>query len=359
MDIRIERTNQPKAKPDWNNLSFGRYYTDHMFVADYMEGSGWFDLRLIPYAPLSLDPAAMVFHYAMEVFEGMKAYAAKDGRILLFRPLENARRLNSSAARFCMPAFPENDFLKALDALVRIEQDWIPRVPDTSLYLRPFMIGTEPHLGVRASKQFQMIIIASPVGAYYPEGLNPVKIYLEDEYVRAVRGGTGFTKCGGNYAASLIAQKKAASLGFTQVLWLDGVEKKYVEEVGTMNVMFQIGDEVITPELGDSVLPGVTRSSVIELLRSWNIRISERRISIDELHSAAQSGALRESFGTGTAAVISPIGAFSINGELLRVGDGGIGSLSQKLYDTLTGIQWGSLPDPFGWTCEVDIKRNL
>ncbi|MCL2877745.1 MAG: branched-chain amino acid aminotransferase [Acidobacteria bacterium] len=355
MDIRIERTSRPKTKPDWNNLSFGRYYTDHMFVADYTEGSGWQDLRVIPYAPLSLDPAAMVFHYAMELFEGLKAYAAEDRRILLFRPLENARRLNSSAARICMPGFPESDFLEALKTLVRMEHDWVPRAPDTSLYLRPFMIATEPHLGVRASKQFQMLIIASPVGAYYPEGLNPVKIYLEDEYVRAVRGGTGFTKCGGNYAASLIAQKKAEKLGFTQVLWLDGVEKKYIEEVGTMNVMFQIGDEVITPELGDSILPGVTRSSVIEVLRSWDVRVSERRISIDELHSAARSGALRESFGTGTAAVISPIGAFNINGELLRVADGDIGPLSRKLYDTLTGIQWGRLPDPFGWTCEVPL----
>jgi branched-chain amino acid aminotransferase len=356
MSISIEKTSRPKAKPDWNNLSFGRYYTDHMFIADYMEGSGWHDLRVVPYAPLSLDPAAMVFHYAMEVFEGMKAYAAKDGRILLFRPLENARRMNSSATRICMPAFPENYFLDALKALVRADQDWVPRVPDTSLYLRPFMIGTEPHLGVRVSKEFQMLIIASPVGAYYPEGLNPVKIYLEDEYVRAVRGGTGFTKCGGNYAASLAAQEKAHKLGLTQVLWLDGVEKKYVEEVGTMNVMFQIDDEVITPELSDSILPGVTRSSVIELLRSWNIRVSERRISIDELHSAARSGALRESFGTGTAAVISPIGAFNINGEMLQVSDGGIGTLSRKLFDTLTGIQWGAMPDPFGWTCEVPLQ---
>jgi len=353
MDIRIERTSRPKDKPDWNDLSFGRYYTDHMFIADYAEGSGWHDLRVVPYAPLSLDPAAMVFHYAIEVFEGMKAYAANDGRILLFRPLENARRLNSSGARFCMPAFPENDFLEALKALVRLEQDWVPREPDTSLYLRPFMIATEPHLGVRVSKSFQMLIIASPVGAYYPEGLNPVKIYLEDEYVRAVRGGTGFTKCGGNYAASLAAQEKAHKLGFTQVLWLDGVEKKYIEEVGTMNVMFQIGDEVITPELNGSILPGVTRSSVVDLLRSWNVPISERRVSIEELHSAARSGALRESFGTGTAAVISPIGSLSINGELLRVADGGIGPLSRKLYDTLTGIQWGSLPDPFGWTFEI------
>ena len=353
MDIRIERTNLPKAKPDWNNLSFGRYYTDHMFIADYTENTGWHDLRVIPYAPLSLDPAAMVFHYAMEVFEGLKAYAAKDGRILLFRPRENARRLNSSAARICMPAFPEDDFLNALMSLVRIDHDWVPRLPDTSLYLRPFMIGTEPHLGVRVSKLFQMIIIASPVGAYYPEGLNPVKIYLEDEYVRAIRGGTGFTKCGGNYAASLVAQEKAHKLGLTQVLWLDGVEKKYIEEVGTMNVMFQIGDTVITPELSDSILPGVTRSSVLELLRSWGIPVSERRISIDELYSAARLGALRESFGTGTAAVISPIGEFSINGELLKVGDGGIGPLSRRLYDTLTGIQWGIQPDPFGWTCEI------
>jgi len=353
MDIRIERTSRPKVKPDWNNLAFGRFYTDHMFVADYTEGSGWRDLRVVPYAPLSLDPAAMVFHYSLEVFEGMKAYAAEDGRILLFRPLENARRLNSSAARICMPSFPENDFLEAIRTLVRTDHDWIPRIPDTSLYLRPFMIGTEPHLGVRVSKHFQMLIIACPVGAYYPEGLNPVKIYLEDEYVRAVRGGTGFTKCGGNYAASLIAQKKAERLGFTQVLWLDGVEKKYVEEVGAMNVMFMIGDEVVTPELGGSILPGVTRSSVMALLRSWDIRVSERRISIDELYSAAKSGDLRESFGTGTAAVISPIGAFGINGELLPVADGGIGPLSRKLYDTLTGIQCGRLPDPFGWTCEV------
>ncbi|MDR0310756.1 MAG: branched-chain amino acid aminotransferase [Acidobacteriota bacterium] len=355
MDIRVERTSLPKAKPDWDNLSFGRYYTDHMFVADYTEGSGWHDLRVVPYAPISLDPAAMVLHYAMEVFEGLKAYAAKDGRVLLFRPMENARRLNSSATRICMPDFPENDFLEALKVFVRTEQDWIPRQADTSLYLRPVMIANEPHIGVRVSRQFQMFIIASPVGAYYPEGLNPVRIYLEDEYIRAVRGGTGFTKCGGNYASSLIAQKKAEKLGFTQVLWLDGVEKKYIEEVGTMNVMFMIGDEVITPELGGSILPGVTRSSVMELLRSWNVKVSERRISIDELYSAARSGDLRESFGTGTAAVISPIGAFSINGELLCVGDGGIGPLSRKLYDTLTGIQWGSLPDPFGWTCEVPL----
>ncbi|MDR0842516.1 MAG: branched-chain amino acid aminotransferase [Acidobacteriota bacterium] len=351
--IRIDKTTRPKTKPDWTRLPFGHYYTDHMFIADYTEGRGWHDARIVPYAPLSLDPAAMVFHYAMEVFEGLKAYAAKDGRTLLFRPWENAKRLNSSAERICMPAYPEDGFLNAIKALVRTDADWVPRLPDTSLYIRPFMIATEPHLGVRASSRFQFIIIASPVGAYYPEGLDPVKIYIEDEYVRAVKGGTGFTKCGGNYAASIIAQKKAETLGFTQVLWLDGVEKKYIEEVGAMNVMFQIGDEVATPELGGSILPGITRSSVIELLRSWNVKTTERRISVDELHAAAQSGALREAFGTGTAAVISPIGDLSINGESLQIADGGIGPLSRRLYDTLTGIQWGNQPDPFGWTCEL------
>ncbi|MDR1726429.1 MAG: branched-chain amino acid aminotransferase [Acidobacteriota bacterium] len=354
--IKIEKTTRPKAKPDWRNLTFGHYYTDHMFVADYAEGRGWRDARIVPYAPLVLDPAAMVFHYAMEVFEGLKAYAAKDGRILLFRPWENAKRLNSSAIRICMPTYPEEGFLEAVQTLVRADADWVPRLPGTSLYLRPFMIATEPHLGVRRSNTFQLIVIASPVGAYYPEGLDPVKIYIEDEYVRAVRGGTGFTKCGGNYAASIIAQKKAEELGFTQVLWLDGVEKKYIEEVGAMNVMFKIGDEVVTPELGGSILPGVTRSSVLELLRSWGVKAVERRLSVDELHAAAKSGALAEAFGTGTAAVISPIGALSIGGELLQIADGGIGAVSRKLYDTLTGIQWGDLADPFGWTCEVGSK---
>jgi branched-chain amino acid aminotransferase len=353
VDIKYVRTSSPKEKPDWEHLDFGHVYTDHMFIMDYTEGSGWHDPRIIPYAPLELDPAAMVLHYGIEVFEGMKAYYAPDGRVLLFRPQENAKRINVSAARICIPEFDTGNFVEAVSALVQTDIDWVPKTPGASLYLRPFIIANEPHLGVRVPLSFQFMVIASPVGAYYPEGLNPVKIYLEDEYVRAVRGGTGFTKCGGNYAASIIAQKKAQERGFTQVLWLDGVEMKYIEEVGTMNVMFCLGNEVVTPELGGSILAGITRSSTIELLRSWGLKVTERRISVDELFSAIKSGVLQESFGTGTAAVISPIGAFSIFGEMLQVADGGIGPIARRLYDTLTGIQWGEVPDPFGWTSEV------
>jgi branched-chain amino acid aminotransferase len=359
VEIRFEATGAPKAKPEWNNLGFGHYYTDHMFLLDYTEGRGWHDARLVPYAPLALDPAAMVLHYGMEVFEGMKAYFAPDGRVLLFRPQENARRLNCSADRICLPLLPEEIFIAAVSALVRVDRDWIPRLPGTSLYIRPYIIADEPHLGVRPPRRCKFIVICSPVGAYYPEGLNPVRIYVEDEYVRSVVGGTGHTKCGGNYAASLIAQKKAEQLGFTQVLWLDGVEHSYIEEVGTMNIMLRLGEEIVTPALDGSILPGITRSSALELLRSWGYKVSERKISVDELFQAAKAGALGEAFGTGTAAVVSPIGTFSIYGELLTVADGGIGPVAQKLFDALTGLQWGKLPDPFGWTYEVKIQAAL
>jgi branched-chain amino acid aminotransferase len=355
VDIRFEAAGARKAKPDWNNLGFGRYYTDHMFLLDYTEGKGWHDARLVPYAPLSLDPAAMVLHYSMEVFEGMKAYYAPDGRVLLFRPRENARRLNSSAERLCLPYLPEDIFVAAVDALVRADREWIPRQPGTSLYIRPYIIADEPHLGVRAPLICKFIVICSPVGAYYPEGLDPVRIYVEDEYARSVVGGTGHIKCGGNYAASLIAQKKAERLGFTQVLWLDALEHKYIEEVGTMNIMFRLGDEIVTPSLDGSILPGITRSSAIDMLRSWGHKVRERKISVDELFQAAKDGALREAFGAGTAAVISPIGAFSIHGEILPVADGEIGPVAQKLFDDLTGLQWGRLPDDFGWTYEVKM----
>ncbi len=353
MQITIQKSTNPKAKPDWNNLGFGVYYTDHMFILDYTEGIGWHDARIVPYGDLSIDPAAMVLHYAIEVFEGMKAYYTEDGRVLLFRPEKNAKRINSSGSRLCMPELPEEYFVEAVKALVNVERDWVPKQYGTSLYIRPFMIGTEPHLGVRKSKTYQFIVILSPVGAYYPEGLDPVKIYVEDEYVRAVKGGTGFTKCGGNYAASIIAQYKAKELGYTQVLWLDGVEHKYVDEVGTMNVMFKINDKVVTPELSGSILPGVTRDTCIQILKSWDVPVEERKISVEELLEAGRNGSLEEAFGTGTAAVISPIGHLNIYGEDLTIGGGKIGELSQKLYDTITGIQWGKLKDNFGWTIEV------
>jgi branched-chain amino acid aminotransferase len=353
MDIRIIENPSLKAKPDENNLGFGEYFTDHMFIMDYATDKGWYDARILPFGPVSMDPSAMVLHYAVEVFEGMKAYTCPDGKIRMFRPYDNARRLNRSARRFCMPDIPEADFVEAIRRLIKQDQAWVPKAEGTSLYIRPFMYSDQPNVGVRPPDYFKFMIILSPVGAYYKEGLNPVSIYVEDEYVRAAKGGTGYTKCGGNYAASLIAQKKAKDLGYTQVLWLDGAQRKYIEEVGTMNVMFKIKGEFVTPELGDSVLPGITRDSALQLLRSWGYKVTERKIAIDELLAAAKSGDLEEAFGTGTAAVISPIGLFNIRGEELRVSDGQIGPVAQKLYDTLTAIQWGKIPDPFGWTYEV------
>ncbi len=352
MEIRVEKTKTPKEKPDFKNLGFGKYFTDHMFLMDYVEGEGWKDARIVPYGPLELDPSCMVLHYGQEIFEGMKAYPC-DGKILLFRPEMNARRMNSSAERLCMAQIPEELFIEGISELVKLDRDWIPTEEGTSLYIRPFMISTQNGLGVHASKSYKFIVILSPVGAYYPEGLNPVKIYVEDEYVRAVKGGTGFTKCGGNYAASIIAQSKAADKGYTQVLWLDGVERKYIEEVGTMNVMFKIDGEVVTPKLEGSVLPGVTRDSCLKLLGEMGIPASERKLSIDELIEAYRAGKLEEAFGTGTAAVISPIGELYYEGEKMTIGGGKIGPVSQKLYDTLTGIQWGKLPDTLGWVREV------
>jgi len=292
MDINITRSTQLKPKPDWDNLSFGTVLTDHMLVIDYTEGRGWHDAKIIPYQPLVLDPAAVVFHYGVEIFEGLKAYYTPAGQVMLFRPEDNARRLNRSAARLCMPELPVEDFMAGVKALVALERDWVPRKPGTSLYIRPFIIATEAHLGVSRSKTYQFIVILSPVGAYYPEGLNPVKIFVEDQYSRAaVVGGTGFCKCGGNYAASLAAQYKAKALGYSQVLWLDGAEHKYVDEVGTMNVMFKLDDEVVTPSLeSGSILPGITRDSVLHILQDWGVRVTERLLPIEELRDAAENG---------------------------------------------------------------------
>ncbi len=353
MDITITRTTSPKAKPVWETLKFGTVFTDHMFIADFTEGQGWHDARIVPYGDISLDPAACVFHYGVEIFEGMKAYRTADGRNLLFRPDANGNRMNNSAKRLCMPTLPVEDFVQAIRTLVDVEKEWIPPRPDMSLYIRPTMIATEAHLGVSRVNTYTFFVILSPVGAYYPEGLNPVRIYVEDEYSRAAKGGTGFCKCGGNYAASLAAQYKAKGMGYSQVLWLDGAEHKYIDEVGTMNVMFKVNGEVLTPELSGSILPGITRDSVLKLLRSWGVPVSERPITLEELRIAAENGQLEEAFGTGTAAVISPIGELNIHGTVHTLGGGGIGPLSQKLYDSLTDIQWGRAADPFGWTMEV------
>jgi branched-chain amino acid aminotransferase len=354
MEIKKTLTVNPKPEPDWQNLGFGRIMTDHMFIMDYTEGQGWHDARIVPYAPLTLDPAAIVLHYGAEVFEGMKAYYAGEDKILLFRPEANAGRINNSSKRLCIPELPVEYFLQAVKELVNADRHWVPKLPDTSLYIRPFIIATEPQLGVKRADTYQFIIILSSVGAYYAEGLNPVKIFVEDEYVRSVRGGTGFTKCGGNYAASLAAQYKAKELGYSQVLWLDGVERKYIDEVGAMNVMFKINGEVITPDLTTgTILPGITRDSVLKLLQSWGIPTSERRIALEELHAAAKDGTLEEAFGTGTAAVITPIGELNIRGEKVTVNNGQIGALTQKIYTALTNIQWGRAEDTFNWTMEI------
>lgn len=354
MEIKLIKNLNPKTKPsDESKLGFGQIFTDHMFVMDYSKECGWHNARIEPYAPITLEPSAMVFHYGQAIFEGMKAYRTKDDKILLFRPMKNMERTNSSNNRICIPAIDEEFCLKALCELIKVEKDWIPKAEGTSLYIRPFIIATDPHLGVRPSDTYKYIIILSPVGSYYPEGISPVKIYVEDNYVRAVKGGTGHTKTSGNYAASIKAQMIAKEKGYTQVLWLDGVERKYVEEVGTMNVFFKIDGRVITPALEGSLLPGVTRDSVITLLKYWNIPVEERRISIDEIFKAHDRGKLEEAFGTGTAAVISPIGELNWDGKIAVISGGKTGELSQRIYDTITQIQTGALEDPFGWVYEV------
>ena len=353
-EIRIQRTDKPKPKPEINGIPFGTFFSDHMFLMDYHKGQGWVDPRIVPYGPLSLEPSAMVLHYAQEIFEGLKAYRTADGSIQLFRPMDNLNRMNDSADRLCIPRIPADLFMDALKTLITLDADWVPSEPDTSLYIRPFVFATDPHVGVHAAHNYIFCIITCPVGSYYPEGLNPVRIAIESRDVRAVRGGTGYTKCGGNYAASLRAGEAAAEKGFSQVLWLDGVEKKYIEEVGAMNVMFKINGKIVTPSLAKgSVLPGITRRSALELLRDWGYTVEERDISVDELVDAAESGALEEGWGTGTAAVISPIGEISYLDKSHIMGGGKIGPLTQKLYDTLTGIQWGKIPDTKGWIVKV------
>ena len=355
LNIKYELVTERKAKPDWNNLGFGRHFTDHMFIMDYDKGMGWHDARIVPYQNLSLDPACMVFHYAQEMFEGLKAYRTPNGDIQLFRPDKNIERMNSTNQRLCIPQLDPADVLDALKALVSVEKEWVPALDGTSLYIRPFIIATDVQLGVHPSKSYKFMIILSPVGSYYPEGIKPVKIFVEREYVRAVKGGTGFAKVGGNYACSLIGQEKAEQMGYSQVLWLDGIEHKYIDEVGAMNVFFVIDGTVITPALEEgNILPGVTRASCIQLLKKLGYKVEERKLSLDEVVDAYENGKLNEAFGTGTAAVVSPMGLLDTGDIQMTINNGEIGEVAQKLYDTLTGIQWGRIADEFGWTVKVD-----
>ena len=354
MEITIKAAEKLKEKPqDESNLGFGRVLTDHMFTMKYDKGQGWHDAEIVPYAPFPMDPASQVFHYAQECFEGLKAYRRPDGGVQLFRPEKNAQRMMSTHQRLCIPEIPEEDFVAAVKALVELEADWVPHSENTSLYIRPCTIATEPVLGVKPSDSYLFFIICSPSGPYYAEGLDPVKIFVEDSLTRSAPGGTGYIKCGGNYAASLAGQMKAHELGFSQVLWLDGVERRYVEEVGSMNVFFVIGDEIWTAPTDGTVLPGITRMSCIELMKNWGLTVREEKLAIDTLIAAAKDGSLKEVFGTGTAAVVSPVKEIRYKGEDVQIGDGTIGPVTAKLYDTLTGIQYGNKEDSHGWTVRV------
>lgn len=353
MEIKITKTTTPSVMPAEDKLGFGKVFTDHMFVMDYEEGKGWFDARIVPFGRISLHPASTVLHYGAEIFEGLKAYRRADGGVQLFRPMENIRRMNNSAERMSLPLLDEQDALEILTKFVQLEERFVPKSFGTSLYLRPFMFGNDESLGVHAVKRATFMLIASPSGSYYAEGINPVKIMIESEDVRTVRGGTGYAKCGGNYAASTRAGERASKKGYSQVLWLDGVERKYIEEVGAMNVMFKIDGEIVTPMLTGSILPGITRKSCIEVLKKMGYKVSERLLSVDELVSALESGKLEEAWGCGTAAVVSPIGKLAYGDKEYVVSGGQIGEVTQKLYDTLTGIQWGKLEDEFGWVYKI------
>lgn len=351
-NLSIQLTKKPKQRSQ-GNYGFGKIFTDHMFVMDYNPSEGWHDAKIVPFGPIELSPACMSLHYAQETFEGLKAYRTAGDEIFLFRPEENFARLTLSCKRMSIPEFDEKFALDALIKLINIDKDWVPSEEGSSLYIRPFIFGTEPSVGARTSTTYKFMIILSPSGNYYPTGLAPVKIFVETEYVRAVRGGVGFAKTGANYAISMKSQDIAHELGYTQVLWLDGIERKYIEEVGAMNIFFKLGDTVVTPELNGSILAGITRKSVLEMLQSWNVKTEERKLSIDELVEAYKKGELKEAWGTGTAAVISPIGQLKYEDFVMDINDNQIGPLSQRLYDTLTGIQWGKIEDTFGWIRKI------
>ena len=356
MEIKIELTKTPKAKPtDETKLGFGHVFTDHMFAMNYDTGKGWHDARIVPFDNVTLSPAAMCLHYGQEIFEGLKAYRTADGTVQLFRPDENYKRMNVSAERMVIPQIDEEFMVEATKKLVEIEKDWVPHTDGASLYIRPFIFATDPFVGVRPADHYTFLIILSPSGAYYAHGIKPVKIYVEDKYVRAVRGGTGFTKCAGNYGCSLIAQTIAHDSGYEQVLWLDGVEQKYIEEVGAMNIMFIIDGKLVTPSLAaGSILPGITRRSCIEIAKDMGLEVEERKISIDEVIEAGKSGRMQECFGCGTAAVVSPVGELKYEDTVININNGEIGPITQKFYDTITGIQSGKVEDKFGWVTKVN-----
>ncbi|MBE6020940.1 MAG: branched-chain amino acid aminotransferase [Firmicutes bacterium] len=350
----VTKTKVPKNKPNPDTLGFGEVFTDHMFLMDYNESEGWHNGRVVPYAPLELDPAALVLHYGQEMFEGLKAYKNPEGKVVLFRPEKNAERTNNTNKRMCMPEIDPELYVEAIKAVVAIDQEWIPEKEGTALYIRPFIIATEPCLSVRPSKEFLFAVILSPVGPYYKEGMAPTKIYVEQNFIRSVKGGTGFAKIGGNYAGAMLSQEVAHEEGYSQVLWLDGIEKKYVEEIGTSNAFFVVDNEIITAPLEGTILPGITRDSVINVLKDWGYNVREERLAISDLWEYYKEGRVQEIFASGTAAVISPVGELKWNDHVMIINNGEIGEISQKLYDEITGIQLGKREDKFGWVVNVD-----
>lgn len=353
MEIKVIKTENKKSKPT-GALGFGKYFSDHMFIMEYENGE-WKNARIQPYQPLSLEPSASVLHYAQGIFEGAKAYKDKNGKIRLFRLMDNLDRMCDSAERLCMPVFDKQFIYDAIKQLVLLEEEWIPTDTGTALYIRPSMIATEPALGVHASKTYTMFVIVGPVGSYYANGLKPVKLRVEEHYVRAAKGGTGGNKVIGNYAASMKAGERAKAEGYDQAMWLDSKYHRYVEEVGAMNIFFVIDGVAYTPKLDGSILPGITRKSVIKVLKDHKIKVRECHVDIRKVAEAAQNGTLNEIFGTGTAAVISPVGLFGYQGKDYVVNGGEMGELSKMLYDEITGIQCGRKPDKYGW---VDVIKE-
>ncbi len=352
-DIKITKAKTSKINSvDFKNLGFGEVFSDHMFSMDYENGE-WINPRIEPYGKIEFEPAMCTLHYAQAVFEGLKAFHVRDGSINIFRPEKNLERMNRSNERMCIPTIDKDMFFDAMTELLKLERDWIPKDTGHSLYIRPFIFGTENFLGVHPSSTYRFMIILSPVGAYYKEGFNPVSLLVPEEYVRAVKGGVGESKTAGNYAASLLPAEIAQEKGFTQVLWLDGEHHKYIDEVGTMNIFFVIDDEVITPPLEGSILPGVTRDTVLDLTKSWGMKVNERRISIDELIQSSKEGRLQEVFGTGTAAVISPVDEIQYRETNININHGQIGPIARRLFDEITGIHYGEIPDTHGWIYNI------
>lgn len=353
MNIEVHKTEKSRlSEVDFDNLGFGDEFSDHMFVMDYKDGK-WQQPKIVPFQNLTFSPALITLHYSQTIFEGLKAYHAKNGKINVFRPDKHANRINISAKRLCIPEVDPKVFLEGLSTLLDLDREWVPKKEGDTMYIRPFIFATDEYLGVAVSKTYKFMIITSPVSRYYKEGLNPVSLMTSGQYTRACDGGTGFIKAGGNYASSLYPAEEAKKKGYTQILWLDNKEHKYVEEVGTMNIFFLFEDELVTAPLEGTILAGVTRDSIITIAKDWGYKVSERKLSIDEVLDRAEDGSLKEVFGAGTAAIISPVGKINHLGREVIIGNNETGEFSKRVYDDLNGIRYGEIEDKYGWNLSI------